>query len=150
MTTVSQSGQALTGQKIYLSRVTADLEISDATGHLDSPDALVDRADISPGFLVTSPSSYTAGVPLAVAARRGHETHDRLPLRAAVLAAAVQPAGFRETNCNRHSCHLEAVAPNCFDLDTSSGSFSSASLFRALLMSCARCGVLRGEGSFWG
>ena len=28
-------------------------------GHLDSPDALVDRAEISPGFLVTSPSSYT-------------------------------------------------------------------------------------------
>ena len=59
MTTVSQSGHALTGQKIYLSRVTADLEVSDATGHLDSPDAPVDQADISPGFLVTSPSSYT-------------------------------------------------------------------------------------------
>ena len=58
MTTDSQSGQGRR-QKIYLSRVTADLEVSDATGHLDSPDALVDRADISPGFLVTSPSSYT-------------------------------------------------------------------------------------------
>jgi hypothetical protein len=55
MTTVSKSGQ----QKIYLSRVIADLEVSDVTGHLDSPDALVDKADISPGFLVTSPSSYT-------------------------------------------------------------------------------------------
>jgi hypothetical protein len=54
MTTVSRSSQ-----KIYLSRVTADLEVSDANGHLDSPDALVDGADISPGFLVTSPSSYT-------------------------------------------------------------------------------------------
>ncbi len=30
-----------------------------STGHLDSPDALVDRADISPGYLVTSPSFYT-------------------------------------------------------------------------------------------
>ena len=56
MTTVSQSRQV---KKIYLSRVTADLEVSDATGHLDSPDALVDKADISPGFLVTSPGSYT-------------------------------------------------------------------------------------------
>ena len=57
MTTASQSGRPK--QKIYLSRVTADLEVSDVTGHLDSPDALVDKADISPGFLVTSPSSYT-------------------------------------------------------------------------------------------
>jgi hypothetical protein len=54
MTTVSQSRQ-----KIYLSRVTADLEVSDVTGHLDSPDALVDKADLSPGYLVTSPGSYT-------------------------------------------------------------------------------------------
>jgi hypothetical protein len=46
-------------RKIYLSRVTAYLDVSDATGHLDSPDPLVDRADVSPGFLVTSPSSYT-------------------------------------------------------------------------------------------
>ena len=55
MTTVRQSGQ----QKIYLSRVTADLEVSDVAGHVDSPEALVDKADISPGFLVRSPSSYT-------------------------------------------------------------------------------------------
>jgi hypothetical protein len=46
-------------RKIYLSRVTAYLDVSDATGHLDSPDPLVDRADVNPGFLVTSPSSYT-------------------------------------------------------------------------------------------
>jgi hypothetical protein len=59
LTTVSRSGQAPTGKKIYLSRVTADLEVADATGHLDSPTALVDRADISPGFLLTSPSFYT-------------------------------------------------------------------------------------------
>jgi hypothetical protein len=55
----SDSGQVVTNRKIYLSRVTGDLEVSDATGHLDSPDALIDRADISPGFLLTSPSSYT-------------------------------------------------------------------------------------------
>jgi hypothetical protein len=48
-----------TDQKIYLSRVTADLDVSDATGHLDSPEPLVDKADITPGFLVTTPSSYT-------------------------------------------------------------------------------------------
>jgi hypothetical protein len=48
-----------TNRKIYLSRVTAYLDVSDTTGHLDSPDPLVDKADITPGFLVTSPSSYT-------------------------------------------------------------------------------------------
>jgi hypothetical protein len=46
-------------RKIYLSRVTAYLDVADDTGHLDSPDALVDKADVNPGFLVTSPSSYT-------------------------------------------------------------------------------------------
>ena len=59
MTAVSQSRQAQKDQKIYLSRVTAELEVSDLTGHLDSPEALVDKADISPGYLVTSPGSYT-------------------------------------------------------------------------------------------
>ena len=46
-------------QKIYLSKVTAYLDVSDPSGHLESPDPLVDRAEITPGFLVTSPSSYT-------------------------------------------------------------------------------------------
>jgi hypothetical protein len=63
MTAVRQqsTGQyvAPTDQKIYLSRVTAYLDVSDATGSLDSPDPLVDRAEITPGFLITSPSSYT-------------------------------------------------------------------------------------------
>jgi hypothetical protein len=35
------------------------MDVSDATGHLDSPDPLIDRAEITPGLLVTSPSSYT-------------------------------------------------------------------------------------------
>jgi hypothetical protein len=48
----------VTGQKIYLSRVTAYLEISDATGHLDSPNPLVDRSDVNPGFLMSSPTYY--------------------------------------------------------------------------------------------
>ncbi len=56
----SNAGYATTAdRKIYLSKVTAYLDVSDATGHLDSPDALVDKADVNPGFLVTSPSSYT-------------------------------------------------------------------------------------------
>jgi hypothetical protein len=56
---VGQYAEPTNQKKIYLSRVTAYLDISDASGHLDSPDPLVDRADITPGFLVTSPSSYT-------------------------------------------------------------------------------------------
>ena len=48
-----------TNRKIYLSRLTAYIDVSDATGHLDSPDPLVDEADITPGFLVTTPSSYS-------------------------------------------------------------------------------------------
>jgi hypothetical protein len=63
MTAVRQQGTGQyvepTDQKIYLSKVTAYMDVSDATGHLDSPDPLVDEADIRPGFLVTSPSSYT-------------------------------------------------------------------------------------------
>jgi hypothetical protein len=63
MTALAQQGTGQytvsTNQKIYLSRLTAYLDVSDATGHLDSPDPLVDKADITPGFLVTSPSSYT-------------------------------------------------------------------------------------------
>ena len=57
--TVSMTTDSQSRQKIYLSRATADLEVSDAMGHFDSPDALVDRAEISPGYLVTFPSSYT-------------------------------------------------------------------------------------------
>ena len=59
MTTVRRSGQGQTNQKIYLSSATADLEVSDVTGHLDSPEPLVDRTGISPGYLLTSPSFYT-------------------------------------------------------------------------------------------
>jgi hypothetical protein len=48
-----------TGRKIYLSRVTAYLDVADATGHLDSPEPLTDKADVNPGFFVTTPSSYS-------------------------------------------------------------------------------------------
>jgi hypothetical protein len=124
ITTVSQSGQALTGQKIYLSRVTADLEISDATGHLDTPAALVDRADISPGFFVTSPSSYTQVFLLP--SLPDEATRLTIDFRYELLfwQPRSSPTGFRETNCNRHSCHLDGVAANCFDLDAGFGSFS--------------------------
>ena len=81
-------------RKIYLSRVTAYLDVSDATGHLDSPDPLVDKADVNPGFLVTSPSSYTQVFVLPLAAGRGHRTHDRLPLRDAGPAAQSTPRDF--------------------------------------------------------
>ena len=50
---------ASTNQKIYLSRLTAYLDVSDPTGYLDSPDPLIDKADITPGFFVTTPSSYS-------------------------------------------------------------------------------------------
>ena len=56
MTTVSQSGRE---PRIYLAHVTGDLDVSDASGLVDTPDPLVDKADISPGFLLTTPSSYT-------------------------------------------------------------------------------------------
>jgi hypothetical protein len=48
-----------TQQKIYLSKVTAYTQISDASGNLGSPGTIVDRADVTPGFLVTSPTYYT-------------------------------------------------------------------------------------------
>ena len=57
--TVSITAVNKSDRKVYLSRVTADLELADAIGHYDSPDPLVDGAEISPGILLTSPSSYT-------------------------------------------------------------------------------------------
>jgi hypothetical protein len=33
--------------------------MSDAPGHLDSPHPIVDTADVTPGFVVSSPSYYT-------------------------------------------------------------------------------------------
>jgi hypothetical protein len=57
--TVSITAVNKSDRKVYLSRVTADLELADAIGHYDSPDPLVDGPEISPGILLTSPSSYT-------------------------------------------------------------------------------------------
>jgi hypothetical protein len=46
-------------QKVYLSALTLYATASDNSGPVSSPDALKDRADIRPGYLVTSPESYT-------------------------------------------------------------------------------------------
>lgn len=45
-------------QKIYLTRVRAGVSVADNSGPLTSPEALVDTANISPGYIVTSPYSY--------------------------------------------------------------------------------------------
>ena len=45
-------------QKIYLTRATMRFVVSDGAGALPGPDPLVDSANITPGYLVTEPSSY--------------------------------------------------------------------------------------------
>jgi hypothetical protein len=45
--------------KIYLSKVTAFLYLTDVSGPIDSPEPIVDTPNIDPGYLVTSPTSYT-------------------------------------------------------------------------------------------
>ena len=62
-----------TQQKIYLSRVTAYLEVSDATGHLDSPDSLVDQSRCHARLSGDFSQLLYAGFLTAVAARRGRQ-----------------------------------------------------------------------------
>jgi hypothetical protein len=45
-------------QKIYLTRVRANIGVSDGSGPLDAPSPLVDEANIGPGFIVTFPYTY--------------------------------------------------------------------------------------------
>lgn len=45
-------------QKIYLTRVRANIRVSDGSGQLDAPEPQVDTANISPGFIVTFPYTY--------------------------------------------------------------------------------------------
>jgi hypothetical protein len=45
-------------QKIYLTRVRANIGVSDGAGSLQAPAPLLDEANISPGFIVTAPNSY--------------------------------------------------------------------------------------------
>ena len=46
------------GQKIYLTRVRANVGVSDGSGSLEGPAPLMDEATINPGFIVTSPFTY--------------------------------------------------------------------------------------------
>jgi hypothetical protein len=58
---ITMTGRGSGGQKIYLSRLTIYMDISDDTGPLGGPDPIIDSADtagISPGFLVTTPNTY--------------------------------------------------------------------------------------------
>jgi hypothetical protein len=56
---MSASNQGGSAPKIYLSRVTASLYLTDQSGPMNSPEPIIDAASFSPGYLVTSPTSYT-------------------------------------------------------------------------------------------
>ncbi len=45
-------------QKIYLTRATVRVVVSDGNAYLPSPDPLVENANLSPGYLATSPYGY--------------------------------------------------------------------------------------------
>ncbi|MET1006508.1 MAG: hypothetical protein ABWX96_13235 [Propionibacteriaceae bacterium] len=45
-------------QDIFLSKVSVNMSVAGAKGALTSPDALVDASTVTPGYLITSPSSY--------------------------------------------------------------------------------------------
>jgi hypothetical protein len=58
---ITMTARGAGGQKVYLSRLTIYMDISDDTGPLGGPEPIVDSADnagISPGFLVTTPNTY--------------------------------------------------------------------------------------------
>lgn len=46
-------------RKVYLSRLTMTMSVSDESGELPAPSPQVDAANISPGYLVTSPNTYS-------------------------------------------------------------------------------------------
>lgn len=46
-------------QDIFLSQVTAAVDVAGPAGPLPAAEPLVDQADVAPGYLVTSPSSYS-------------------------------------------------------------------------------------------
>ncbi|WP_375422874.1 hypothetical protein [uncultured Friedmanniella sp.] len=46
------------GQKIFVTRATMRFTVSDISEELVPPDPLVDAANITPGYLATSPYSY--------------------------------------------------------------------------------------------
>ncbi len=45
-------------QDIFLSKVSVNVAVAGAAGPLTGPDPLVDSSSVSPGYLITSPSSY--------------------------------------------------------------------------------------------
>jgi hypothetical protein len=55
LTTVNKKKR---GQKIYLSKVTADVTAYDDGGVVDVPETLNDTSNINPGFIVTFPETY--------------------------------------------------------------------------------------------
>ncbi|MBP2418576.1 hypothetical protein ACFFOM_17265 [Microlunatus capsulatus] len=56
--TVTVNNNADPGQKIYLTRVSLRPGVRGADGDLPGPDAVVDTANLVPGYLVTFPYSY--------------------------------------------------------------------------------------------
>jgi hypothetical protein len=46
-------------QDIFLSTVTANIDVQGAEGPLAAPEPLADQADVAPGYLIKSPSSYS-------------------------------------------------------------------------------------------
>lgn len=46
-------------QDIFLSTVTANIDVQGAEGPLAAPEPLTDQADVAPGYLIKSPSSYS-------------------------------------------------------------------------------------------
>ena len=46
-------------QDIFLNQVTANIDVTGPDGPLPAAEPLVDQADVTPGYLITSPSSYS-------------------------------------------------------------------------------------------
>lgn len=58
LVTLTASNRNKRNQKIYLTRVTMNVTAFDESGQLDVPQAIVDSANLQPGFIVKSPNTY--------------------------------------------------------------------------------------------
>lgn len=56
--TVSVHNDRRPKQKIYLTRATVRVLVSDGNAYLPSPDPLIESANLSPGYIATSPYGY--------------------------------------------------------------------------------------------
>lgn len=56
--TVTAVNRRSARQKIFLTRATATVIASNDTGTLESPPSTTDEAEISPGYIITSPNTY--------------------------------------------------------------------------------------------